>query len=131
MSTTVTKRPVGFKVTLATCVVSLITAIAYAVIYASSRYMSWPAFAIIIVGVVLAAVLIALKQERFAPSALLVCDFLALLLYVYNIYFYISSVATGIQFSGFPLEFYVNAVLYVLSLVLSIACVFMRQTPEQ
>ena len=49
---------------------------------------------------------------------------------MYDIYFYISSVATGIQFSGFPLEFFVNAVLYGLSLVLSIACVFMRQTAE-
>ena len=56
---------------------------------------------------------------------------LSLLFYVYYIYFYISSVVTGIQFSGFPLEFYVNVVLYVASLVLSIACVFMRQTAEE
>ena len=62
---------------------------------------------------------------------LLVCDFLSLLFYVYYIYFYISSVVTGIQFSGFPLEFYVNVVLYAASLVLSIACVFMRQTAEE
>ena len=124
-------KPLGFRVTLVATALSLVTALAYLVIYSSSRYMSWQAFGIMIAGVVLTVALIALKQERFAPSALLVGDFLALLFYGYYIYFYVSSVVTGIQFSGFPLEFFVNIVLYAASLVLSIACVFMRQTVEE
>lgn len=124
-------KPLGFRVTLVATALSLVTALAYLAIYSSSRYMSWQAFGIMVAGIVVAAALIALKQVRFAPSALLLGDFLSLLFYVYYIYFYISSVATGIQFSGFPLEFFVNAVLYGLSLVLSIACVFMRQTAEE
>lgn len=124
-------KPLGFRVTLVTMALSLVTALGYLAIYSSSRYMSWQAFGIMVAGVAAAAVLIGLKQVRFAPSALLLGDFLSLLFYVYYIYFYISSVATGIQFSGFPLEFFVNAVLYGLSLVLSIACVFMRQTVEE
>ena len=124
-------KPLGFRVTLVTMALSLVTALVYLAIYSSSRYMSWQAFGIMVAGVAVAAVLIGLKQVRFAPSALLLGDFLSLLFYVYYIYFCISSVATGIQFSGFPLEFFVNAVLYGLSLVLSIACVFMRQTIEE
>ena len=124
-------KPLGFRVTLVTMALSLVTALVYLAIYSSSRYMSWQAFGIMVAGVAVAAVLIGLKQVQFAPSALLLGDFLSLLFYVYYIYFYISSVATGIQFSGFPLEFFVNAVLYGLSLVLSIACVFMRQTIEE
>lgn len=124
-------KPLGFRVTLVTMALSLVTALVYMAIYSSSRYMSWQAFGIMVAGVVVAAALIGLKQVRFAPSALLLGDFLSLLFYVYYIYFYISSVATGIQFSGFPMEFFVNAVLYGLSLVLSIICVFMRQTVEE
>lgn len=124
-------KPLGFRVTLVATALSLVTALAYLAIYSSSRYMSWQAFGIMIAGVVLTVALIALKRERFAPSALLVGDFLSLLFYGYYIYFYVSSVVTGIQFSGFPLEFFVNIVLYAASLVLSIACVFMRQTVEE
>ena len=124
-------KPLGFRVTLVATALSLVTALAYLAIYSSSRYMSWQAFGIMIAGVVLTVALIALKQERFAPSALLVGDFISLLFYGYYIYFYVSSVVTGIQFSGFPLEFFVNIVLYAASLVLSIACVFMRQTVEE
>lgn len=124
-------KPLGFRVTLATTALSLVTALVYLAIYSSSRYMSWQAFGIMLGGVILTVLLILLKKERFAPSMLLLGNFLSLLFYVYYIYFYISSVVTGIQFSGFPLEFFVNIVLYVASLVLSIACVFMRQTADE
>ena len=130
MNNFMANKPLGFRVTLVTMALSVVTALVYMAIYSSSRYMSWQAFGIMVAGVVVAAALIGLKQVRFAPSALLLGDFLSLLFYVYYIYFYISSVATGIQFSGFPLEFFVNAALYGLSLVLSIVCVFMHQTVE-
>ncbi len=131
MKTIMADKPVGFRVPLATIVLSLVTALVYLATYSSSRYMSWQAFGIMIGGVVLTALLIVLKLERFAPSALLFGDFLSLLFYVYYIYFYISSVVTGIQFSSFSAEFFVNTILYVASLVLSVACVFMRQTAEE
>lgn len=130
MNNFMANKPLGFRVTLVTMALSVVTALVYMAIYSSSRYMSWQTFGIMVAGVVVAAALIGLKHVRFAPSALLLGDFLSLLFYVYYIYFYISSVATGIQFSGFPLEFFVNAALYGLSLVLSIVCVFMRQTVE-
>ena len=131
MKTILANKPAGFRVTLAATALSLVTALVYLALYSASRYMSWQAFGIMAAGVVLTAALIAIKQERFAPSALLLGDFLALLFFVYYIYFYISSVVTGIQFSGFSAEFYVTMALFVLSLALSIASVFMRQTEEE
>lgn len=131
MKTILANKPAGFRVTLAATALSLVTALVYLALYSASRYMSWQAFGIMAAGVVLTAALIVLKQERFAPSALLLGDFLALLFFVYYIYFYISSVVTGIQFSGFSAEFYVTMALFVLSLALSIASVFMRQTEEE
>ncbi len=123
------KQP-GFRATLACMVLSIVTAIVYAVIYSHSRYMSWAAFGVMLAGVVLTGALIVLKQYRFAPALLMTTNFISLLLFVYYIYFYISSVATGIQFSGFPPEFFVNIAFYVASLALSVACVFMKQTEE-
>lgn len=120
----------GFYVTLACMALALITAIVYASTYTTSRYMSWPAFGIMLAGVALAAGMILLKLERFVPSALLVTNFLSLLLFVYYIYFYISSVVTGIQFSGFSLEFFVNIILYIATLAVSVVCVFLPQTNE-
>ncbi len=123
-------KAVGFRATLACMVLSLITAAVYTGIYSSTRFMSWAAVGIIVAGVVLTAVLILAKQFRFAPSLLMAADFLAFLFYVYYIYFFVSSVATGIQFSGFPPEFFVNIAFFVVTIVLSVVCVFLPQTEE-
>lgn len=120
----------GFRMTLVCMVLSLVTMIVYTVIYSKTRFMSWESFGIILAGVILTLVLILAKQYRFAPSALMVGDFVAALFYIYHIYFYISSVATGIQFSGFPPEFFVNIAFFVVTIALSVACVFMPQTAE-
>lgn len=120
----------GFRVTLACIVLSVIAAIVYTVIYSKTRFMSWETVGIMAAGVVLTLVLIFLKQLRFAPALLMAADFLAVLFYIYHIYFYISSVATGIQFSGFPPEFFVNIVFLVATVALSVVCVFMPQTEE-
>lgn len=115
----------GFRVLLCAIAASLVTAVAYAIIYSSTRFMSWAAFGILIGGAALALALVLCGLERFAPSVMLVASLIALMFHIYYIYFFISSVATGIQFSGFPLDFYVNFVLYGITLVLSIVCVFM------
>lgn len=123
------KKP-GFYVTLAAIVMSVMTAIIYALIYASTRYMSWEAFGILMGGAVLAAALVVLKLERFAPVVLLATSVIGCMFYVYDIYFFISSVAVGIQFSGFPPEFFVNIVAFVATIALSVASVFMPLDEE-
>lgn len=114
----------GFYFVLVTMLLSLITMIVYAVGYSKTRYMSWGAFAIILIGVVLVAILLALKLYSLAPAVLLTTNFVALLMFVYYIYFFISSVMTGIQFSGFPPEFIATTTFFVLMLVASIITVF-------
>ena len=123
-------RAPGFRMTLACIALSVVTLIVYTVIYSKTRFMSWETVGIIAAGVVLTLALIVLKQFRFAPALLMAADFLAVLFYIYHIYFYISSVATGIQFSGFPPEFFVNIVFLVATIALSVVCVFMPQTEE-
>lgn len=121
----------GFYVTLATILLAIVTLIVYVSIYSSTRYMSWEAFWIILVGAVLSVVLILLKQYRFAPALLLTANFVGMLFFIYHIYFFVSSAVVGIQFSGFPPEFFVNIVFYVLTLVVSIAAVFLPQAEEK
>ena len=119
----------GFRLTLVTMLLSIVTICVYIAIYSSTNYMSWGAVGVMIAGLVLTCVLILTRQYRFAPTALLVGDYMGFLFFAHAIYFYISSVITGIQFSGFPLSFYVNIVFFSLTIALCIACVFLRQTP--
>lgn len=120
----------GFFVTVALMVLSVVTMIIYASIYGNTRFMSWAGFGIILGGVVLAAILIVLKQYRFVPALLLAANFLGFLLYVYYIYFHVSVVLVGIQSSGFPPEFFLNVVFFVLTLVVSVANVYFPQVEE-
>lgn len=115
----------GYLFTVAAMVAAVVTGIVYTIIYSSTKYYSREGIAIIIVGVILSAVLLALKLQRFAPTVMLVSSFISLLFHVYYIYFYISSVVTGIQFSGFPVSFFVNFVLFGITLILSIISVFL------
>ncbi|MCR5396811.1 MAG: hypothetical protein K6E64_05010 [Lachnospiraceae bacterium] len=115
----------GYLFTVAAMIAAVVTGVVYTIIYSSTKYYSREGIAIIIVGVILSAVLLALKLQRFAPTVMLVSSFISLLFHVYYIYFYISSVVTGIQFSGFPVSFFVNFVLFGITLILSIISVFL------
>ena len=54
MNNFMANKTLGFRVTLVTMVLSLVTALAYLAIYSSSRYMSWQAFGTMVAGVVAA-----------------------------------------------------------------------------
>lgn len=118
----------GFFVTLALMTLSVATMIIYASVYGGTRFMSWAEFAVVVAGVVLSIALIACKQYRWVPALLLTTNFLGLLLYIYYIYFHVSVVLVGIQSAGFPPEFFVNAVFFALTLIVSVANVYMPQT---
>lgn len=125
MKTLFQDKAKGYILTCITILMAIVTDIAYAVIYSSTKYISWEGFCIIIAGVVLSIILYALKLHRFAPAVMMISVFVALLFHVYYIYFFISSVMTGIQFSGFPISFFVNFILFGITLILSIICVFL------
>ncbi len=118
------EKGAGLKVTVLGIVLALAAAVVYAATYASTRYMSWEAVGLLGVGAVLTAILLFLKQYRWAPTVLFVAVTLAIMFYVYDIYFFISSVAVGIQFSGFPPSFFVVIACFVVALAVSIAAIF-------
>ena len=126
-------KPKGrrFTATLIAAAVAAVTAAVYAIIYASTRFISWTAFGLLLGGAAVAGGMLAIRKYRFAPSLLLGTGMLAAAFYLYHIYFFISSVATGIQFSGFPPEFFINIVCFVLTIALAIAAIFTPMTARE
>lgn len=120
----------GFFVTLALMLLSVVTMIVYASIYGGTRFMSWAGFWVVLAGVVVAAALILVKQERWVPALLLATNFIGFLLYVYYIYFHVSVILVGIQSAGFPPEFFVNVVFFVVTLAVSVANIYLPQNKE-
>ncbi len=120
----------GFCLTLALIVLSIVMAVVYAVLYSKSSYMSWKAFWAIIIGAVLALALAFTKLAKWSNAVVALGDFLGLLLYVYGIYFYVSSVMVGIQGSRFSSQFMVVTVGLAALFVLNLINVFLRQVKE-
>lgn len=121
----------GYYITLALSVLSVVTAVVYLVMYNGSRYMSAPAAVLPIVGAVAAVGLGFVHGGGKAANAVLaLCDFVALLFYIYGIYFYVSVVMVGIQASSFNSQFVICTVLFVVLLIANLINVFLKQEKE-
>ncbi len=121
----------GYYITLALSVLSVVTAVVYLVMYNGSRYMSAPAAVLPIVGAVAAVGLGFVRGGGKAANAVLaLCDFVALLFYIYGIYFYVSVVMVGIQASSFNSQFVICTVLFVVLLIANLINVFLKQEKE-
>ena len=124
------KKPIGFYVTLGTIGLALVTAIAYLFCYNNTDNFNLWAFVVLLVSVVVSVALVLFKQHRIAPYALGLLNFVALLFYVYGIYYYVSVVLVGIDLDHFEPEFFVSTILFAVLLVSSIAAIFMKQDEE-
>ena len=71
-----------------------------------------------------------LKQYKIAPYALGFLNFVALLFYVYGIYYYVSVVLVGIDLDHFEPQFFVSTILFVVLLGASVTSIFMEQVKE-
>jgi len=121
----------GFYVTLAVAVLTLVTLIVYANAYGSNdRYMSWAGFAIMLVGLAAAAVLTVFKFNDWVPPVLALANFIALMLYITNIYNYVVVVMVGIDIASFSSQFLACTVLFAILTVVSIADIFFKQVKE-
>lgn len=120
----------GSYVTLSIAALLIITAIVYASCYANTAFISWASFIVLLVGAALTLLAYVLKLDRFAPAIALAGSMLALCFYIYGIYYFISSLIYGIQFSGIPPQLVATMVLFIGTLVLSIANVFFPQVKE-
>ena len=121
----------GYYFTLLLSVLSVVTAATYMAMYNGSRYMSMPAAIFPIVGA-LAAILLGFVRGggKCANAILALCDFVALLFYIYGIYFYVSIVLVGIQASSFNSQFVVCTTLFVGLLIANLINVFLKQEKE-
>ena len=121
----------GYYVTLALSVLSVVVAVVYMVMYNGSRYMSMPAAVLPIIGAVAAVGLGFVRGGgKCANVVLALCDFVALLFYVYGIYFYVSVVLVGIQASSFNSQFVICTSLFVALLIANLVNVFLKQEKE-
>ena len=119
----ISDKSYGFYIVLATMILSIVTAIVYAIGFSQIGFLSWQAIVSLIVGFVIAAGLLALKQYKFVPTVLFIAVFFALAMVVYYVYdFLISSVFWG-NFAV-PGQIIAAAVFFGLTIIASIASVF-------
>ncbi len=122
----------GFFVTLALLVLSVVTAIVYAVSYSNyERYMSNGAVVALIIGTVLSVLLIVFKQFQLSAAAVALGGFVAMLLFIEKIYNYVVVVLVGIDLSTFSAEFITCSALFGVLLVGGIVDIFLKQTKEE
>lgn len=121
----------GFYVTLVLIAATVAVALVYTALYHSSRYMSWTAMAVMLVGAALSLVLALTPQAKWACAVLALANFVGLLFYIYGIYFYVSVVMVGIQASTFNWQFQLCTVLFVAMLVLNLVNVFLKQVKDK
>ena len=125
-------RAYGFYITLAAIVLSLITAIVYVANYKNDvSFMSWVAFSMLLVGAIVGLVCAFFRIPELGQAVLGVTSLVALLFFVKFLYGYVAVVAVGIDVDGFEPRFLACSVLMVLTLVVSIASIFTKQTIEE
>lgn len=123
-------KTIGFYVLLASIFLTLITAFVY-LACCSSKIVGYDvfnvwAFVILLISSVTSICLVVFKQHKIAPYALGLLNFLALLFYVYGVYYYVSVVMVGIDLDHFEPQFIISTILFVLTIGGSVATVFME-----
>ena len=130
-------KGLGFYVALVAGVISLFTAIIYVAVYGNYRsnnnepVISWFAFVLLIVCFVLPIVASLIKFERFAPYGIFVCGLLALVFYIYHIYYHASVLMSGIELQDNKTSFFFITILMVVCFVLDIAVFFLPQNKKE
>lgn len=122
------EKSYGFYVTLAVAVLAIITAIVYAVGYANTpRFLSWPAFFLLIAGAIIALVFACLRLDECGTAILALFSLIGLLLFIHIIYNYVVVVMIGIDINNFDPEFLASAILFALTFVASVVNLFLPQ----
>lgn len=130
MKTFLADKSCGFFMSAFVFLLSLATALVYGISYSGSSDLSRPVYLVILAGAAAALILALLKRYNWAPVALALGDFAALLLFIKATYFYVSVVLYGINGSAFSPAFLASAVCLALSVVSAVANIFMKQVKE-
>ena len=130
------EKGIGFYVLVISVLLTITTAIVYWVNYSKTgeinlEMMTKWGFSFLIIGTVSAVGLASFKQTAFwAPIALAICNFIALLFYVVKIYQYVAIVFVGIDISTISPRFLSTTLLIGITAVISIVGVFFKQLKE-
>lgn len=129
-------KGVGYYVSLVVGVIALIAAIIYAVAYGTYRsnnnegVMSWAAFVMLLLCFLLPIVGGLFKLEKFAPYGVFAGGLLALIFYIYKIYYHASVLFAGIELQDNKTTFFFVTGLMVVVFVLTIVAFFLPQNKE-
>ena len=114
-----------------TSVLAIVTAIVYVIGYNDSKYMSWLAFAVLLVGAVLffAAYCFSVTQ-KYAPMILWGFCLVALFAFISDVYMYLTEVfyngkLSAENFSNLSSVFVCCLILFLLCAILSNVCMWM------
>ncbi|WP_407271890.1 glycoside hydrolase family 3 C-terminal domain-containing protein [Radiobacillus sp. PE A8.2] len=116
----------GYRVSIFGILLSLLTLIVYTSYYGrantSMDSMSWIAFWLLIVGIVLAGAFLYIKRV-LVPVIMSLFHFLAFLYFLYAMYPYISAAFVGID-STWQASFFITLILFVVGLIVNLVGVF-------
>lgn len=130
------EKGIGFYVLAIAAVFTVVSAIVYAVSYASSgegnlKMMNIWVIVFLIIGTIGGAALSLFKKTCFwAPFVTAACVFVAFLFFVVTVYPYVSVVMVGIDISSFSSGFLASTILLVIALITSVAAVFFKQRKD-
>ncbi len=120
----------GFYVSVFVFVFSIVAAIVYSVGYIGNSDFTASILWVIGAGILASVILVAFKRYNWVPVAFALSNFVAFLLFVKSIYFYVSVVMYGINGSAFSPAFIRSTVFFVLALGFSVANIFIKQINE-
>lgn len=130
-------KGVGFYVSLATGVIALIDAIIYVVVYGSYRsnnnepVFSYLAFVLLLIAFLLPILGGLFKFEKYAPYGVFVCGLMALIGYIYRIYYHASVLFANIELQDNKSAFFLISGIMVAVFVLAIVSFFLPQTKAE
>ncbi len=131
-------RGIGFFSELVLAILSIVTAIVYAVSYGNfvnqatnnKPSISWVGFVFLLLWVVIAVAGKFTKFGKYTPYVDIVFIELAFFFFIYRIYYYVSVMSLGID-AKWNFTFFFNVILFVLLTVLAIANCFLPQEKKE
>ena len=124
------EKAVGFYVSVAVAVLSLLAIGLYFMGFNGTKYMSMEAVWLVLAGVVISIVLSLAKKDNAVPAVLLACVFVSMLRFISAVYLYVVTSVYAASVIHFSTEFSGTIICYVLAIVIGIVNVFLKQRKE-
>lgn len=120
------KKGAGFYAACLAAILCLVTAIYYQMSYSGNQYYASGVFYTLLVALPVAVVFFLLKWDGFVPAILAALSGVALLQFVYAMYWDVSVVLVGIDKNTFDPEFIACCVLLVVTFVIAEISIYLR-----